>query len=77
MTSLGLTAVARRRVAERWRVPMYRAALLLAASSGLSAVLGVVFWLGAARLFPPRALGLSSTALSSMMLIAGIAQSTS
>jgi O-antigen/teichoic acid export membrane protein len=63
-----------RRVARSWAQPVYRSGYLLVGNSLLTAVTGVAFWLLAARLYPAEAVGLNSSAVSAMMLIAGIAQ---
>lgn len=63
-----------RRVAHSWAQPVYRSGYLLVGNSLVTAVLGVAFWLLAARLYPAEAIGLNASALSAMMLIAGIAQ---
>lgn len=54
--------------------PAHRDGLALVLSSGLTAVVGLLYWVLAARLFAPAALGLNSVALSTMMLLGGIGQ---
>jgi O-antigen/teichoic acid export membrane protein len=52
----------------------YRSALLLGLSTIASAAAGFVFWIVAARLFPPSVVGAESGALTLVMLVAVIAQ---
>jgi O-antigen/teichoic acid export membrane protein len=55
-------------------VPLFRNAYLLTMSSGLMALLGLPFWAIAAKRYSAETVGLSSTIVSAMMLISGIAQ---
>ncbi len=70
----------RRRVTGRGRPgaelghPMFRSGYLLVVNAGLSAAVGVAFWLAVARLYPPDVVGFNSAAISAMMFIAGVAQ---
>jgi O-antigen/teichoic acid export membrane protein len=68
-------------VAERvagWRAsssdPLYRTAYSLMANTMLTAVLGLVFWLAAARLFSSSVVGRDSALISAMMGISAICQ---
>ncbi|WP_448642098.1 lipopolysaccharide biosynthesis protein [Geodermatophilus sp. URMC 63] len=49
-------------------------ALALMASTVLTGLLGVVFWVAAARLLPPAEVGRASSALSAITFLAGLAQ---
>lgn len=61
-------------IIERISIPLYRNAYALIASTILTSGLGFVYWILAAQLYPPEALGLQSAAISSMMLIATLAE---
>jgi O-antigen/teichoic acid export membrane protein len=56
------------------RVPLYRDGYALVLNSGVTAVLGVGFWLVAAREYSPRIVGIETAAISAMMFLAGVAQ---
>ena len=52
---------------------MHRDGLALVLSSGLTSAVGLLYWVAAARLFDPAAVGVSSVALSTMQLLGGVA----
>ncbi|MCW2716429.1 phosphotransferase [Pseudonocardia sp.] len=54
--------------------PSHRDGLALVLSSGLTSVVGMLYWVVAARLVPPAELGLNQVALSTMMFLGGLAQ---
>ncbi|HEX5532479.1 MAG TPA: phosphotransferase [Actinomycetales bacterium] len=54
--------------------PLFRSGYTLVLNSTLSAVVGVAFWLLAARVYQPAVVGRNSAALSAMMFLAGVAQ---
>lgn len=54
--------------------PAHRDGLALVLSSGLTSVIGVLYWVLAARLVPPAVLGLDQVAVSTMMFLGGLAQ---
>jgi O-antigen/teichoic acid export membrane protein len=56
------------------RIPLYREGYALVLNSGLASLLGVVYWLVAARHYTPHTLGLNSAAISAMMFLAGVSQ---
>lgn len=56
------------------RIPLFRNGYALVASYGATSVLGLVFWLLAARLYSSRVVGLSSALIAATMLVALIAQ---
>lgn len=56
------------------RMPLYRNAYALLLSGIISAGLGMVYWILAARLYPAATVGLTSAAVSAMMLLSGMAQ---
>jgi O-antigen/teichoic acid export membrane protein/aminoglycoside phosphotransferase (APT) family kinase protein len=74
MTVMQFVAGARRRVAGLWRQPLHRTGHLLVANSMLNAGTGVAYWVLAARLNPPAVVGVSTAAISAMMLLAGASQ---
>ncbi|TWF76143.1 O-antigen/teichoic acid export membrane protein [Pseudonocardia hierapolitana] len=57
-----------------WTAPQHRDGLALVLSSGLTSVIGLLYWVVAARLFPPEILGVNNTLISTMTLIAVGAQ---
>lgn len=65
---------ARYRFMSRLAQPVYRSGYTLVLNSTVTAVVGVGFWLLAARRYSAAAVGRNSAALSAMMLLAGIAQ---
>jgi O-antigen/teichoic acid export membrane protein len=62
------------RLLRGWRTPQHRDGLALVLSSGLTSVLGLVFWIVAARLYDPATVGVNSTVLSAMTLLGTAAQ---
>jgi hypothetical protein len=68
-----MTGVARR-VRDHLRTPLHRDGLALVLNSGLTALMGAVYWLLAAHEFPARTLGLNAAALSATMFLAGVSQ---
>jgi O-antigen/teichoic acid export membrane protein len=56
------------------RTPLLRNAYALILSAGLTSVLGLLYWMLAARRFPPEVVGLNSALISAMLLVAGVAQ---
>jgi O-antigen/teichoic acid export membrane protein len=62
------------RVIAQARVPLYRNALVLMVTSGVTAALGFVFWTLVARLYPPAEVGLASATISSALFLATFAQ---
>lgn len=57
-----------------WSAPQHRDGLALVLSSGLSSVIGLLYWVVAARLFTPDAVGVNNTLISTMTLIGVAAQ---
>ena len=53
---------------------MFRDGYALVANEGVTAVLGLAYWLIAARQYTPGVVGLNTAAISAMMFIAGVAQ---
>ncbi|MHB8490545.1 MAG: lipopolysaccharide biosynthesis protein [Candidatus Dormibacteria bacterium] len=62
------------RVIAQARVPLYRNALVLMVTSGVTAALGFIFWALVARLYPPAQVGLASATISSALFLATFAQ---
>jgi O-antigen/teichoic acid export membrane protein len=56
------------------RLPLYRDGYALVLNAGVSAALGVGFWLLAAREYPATVLGIDTAAISAMMFLSGVAQ---
>lgn len=61
------------RVRTHVRSPLYRNGYALTLSSGLTSVLGVVYWLLAARLYDASVVGANSAAVAAMMFLSGLA----
>jgi O-antigen/teichoic acid export membrane protein len=57
-----------------WSAPQHRDGLALVLSSGLTSVIGLLYWVVAARLFTPDIVGINNTLISTMTLIAVGAQ---
>ncbi|MFC5994761.1 phosphotransferase [Pseudonocardia hispaniensis] len=56
-----------------WRTPVHRDGLALVLSSALSSGIGLIYWVVVARLFPPDVVGVNQVALSTMMMLGGVA----
>ena len=61
------------RLREHARIPLYRSAYALTASSFGGAGLGVVFWAIATRTYPEDVVGSSTAAVASLMFLTGLA----
>lgn len=68
--------LARLRVGLRgqWAEPLYKTAYSLMAATVLTSVLGIGFWVVAARLYPPEVVGWDGALIASMMALSTIAQ---
>lgn len=64
------TLTPRERLRQRLRIPLYRNALFLIINSTLTGVVGLVFWILAARFYLTDDVGLASATISAMMLLA-------
>src|SRR5437764_12178959 len=53
----------------RWGDPQHRDGLALVLSSGISSVVGLLYWVVAARLFLPEEVGVNTTLISTMTLL--------
>jgi O-antigen/teichoic acid export membrane protein/aminoglycoside phosphotransferase (APT) family kinase protein len=62
------------RLGSHVRTPVYREGYALVLSAGLAAALGFVYWIIAAHAYAPDVVGLNSAAISTMMLVSGVAQ---
>ena len=62
------------RLAAHLHNPLYRNGYALASSSVITAGIGMLYWILAARTYPPGLVGLNSAMISVMMLLGGIAQ---
>jgi O-antigen/teichoic acid export membrane protein/aminoglycoside phosphotransferase (APT) family kinase protein len=56
------------------RTPLYRNGYALVLSSATTSVLGVAYWILAARTYTPAVVGLNAAAISAMMFLAGVSQ---
>lgn len=56
------------------RTPLYRNGYALVASSASSSVIGIAYWIAAARIYAPEAVGSNAAAIAAMMFLAGVAQ---
>ncbi len=54
--------------------PLYRTSYLLTIGSGITAVLGLVFWTAAARSYPAHVVGINSALISATVLVSGVCQ---
>jgi O-antigen/teichoic acid export membrane protein len=71
--ALAATAGVARRFVAHVRTPLHRDGYALALSSALTAAAGLVYWIVAAYIYSPHAVGVNSALISSMMFLAGIA----
>jgi O-antigen/teichoic acid export membrane protein/aminoglycoside phosphotransferase (APT) family kinase protein len=67
-------SAAAERLRAQLRVPLFRDGYALVLNSGLTALMGAVYWLLAAHEFSARTLGINSAALSATMFLAGVSQ---
>jgi O-antigen/teichoic acid export membrane protein len=61
-----------RRLREDWRDPLLRNGYALIVNVGATSVLGLLYWILAARLYSPAEVGVGNAAISLMQLLAGI-----
>jgi O-antigen/teichoic acid export membrane protein len=54
------------------QTPLFRNAYALIANTGVTAILGFIYWVAAARLYSTRDVGLAAAAISAMTLLAGL-----
>jgi O-antigen/teichoic acid export membrane protein len=64
--------IARGALRAHLRDPLYRTGYLLIAGTGITAVVGFVFWALAAHAYSAETIGLSSAAISAMGLVSGV-----
>jgi O-antigen/teichoic acid export membrane protein len=57
-----------------WRSPLTRSGYSLIASAGITSVLGLVFWVAAARLYTADQVGLSAALISTLLTLGNISQ---
>ncbi len=60
------------RLREAGRIPLVRHSIALIVNTGLNGVLGFVYWLAAARLYPASIVGTGAAAISGLLLAASI-----
>ena len=56
------------------RTPLYRNGYALTLSSGITSLIGVLYWSLAAHLYSPAVIGLNSAAISALMFLAGVSE---
>src|SRR5688572_29522634 len=56
------------------RLPLYRNAYALIISTVATSALGMVYWIVAARYYPPESVGINAAVISMMTFLAGVAQ---
>ncbi len=61
------------RFIEHVRTPLYRNAYALMVSAALTSALGMLYWVLAARYYPPEVVGLNSAVISAMLFLVGVA----
>jgi O-antigen/teichoic acid export membrane protein len=61
-------------VREHLRTPLYANAYLLMLNQGISAGLGVLYWMLAARFYPPEVVGKSSAIISTLVFISALSE---
>jgi O-antigen/teichoic acid export membrane protein len=66
--------VVRNAITQGWRNPLLRNGYLLTLSFGLTGLIGLGYWMVAARLYDPATVGSNSAGISMMMFIGAIAQ---
>jgi O-antigen/teichoic acid export membrane protein len=62
------------RIAAHFAVPLYRTGYSLLVATSATALLGIVYWALAARLYPAEAVGLASALVAALLLVAGVCQ---
>jgi O-antigen/teichoic acid export membrane protein len=70
---INVKGVSMRDVMVHLRTPLYRNAYALIISDTASSVLGMLYWMLAARYYSTHAVGLNSAVISTMMFLAGLA----
>lgn len=70
----GLQAFSIARLLTHARTPLYRNGYALIVSAGASSMLGIVYWVFAARYYAAEVVGLNAAALSAMGFLAGISE---
>ncbi|HEY0813332.1 MAG TPA: hypothetical protein VGE11_08605 [Pseudonocardia sp.] len=63
-----------RALATGWRAPQNRDGMALVFSSAISSAVGLLYWVVAARMFPPQIVGVNATLVSTLGLLGIIAQ---
>jgi O-antigen/teichoic acid export membrane protein len=69
-----MTAIVKERPPPRQPSPLLRNGYALMANTAVTAVLGLAYWLLAARLYPPSAVGAGGAAVSALLFVAGVSQ---
>lgn len=71
---LRVATVQRQRFIDHVSDPLYSTGYLLSAGTGITAVLGFVFWVLAARSYSAHVIGINSAAISAMLFVASVCQ---
>ena len=61
-----------RGIAGTWHLPLYRSSYALFLTTGANALLGLMFWVAAARLYPARIVGLGAGGIAALQLVAAV-----
>lgn len=73
VTDVFATITSKDRLKQLFHIPFYSNASYLLVNYGLSALIGFVFWIIAARFYHPEDVGLASAAISAVSLLATFA----
>jgi O-antigen/teichoic acid export membrane protein len=74
LNRLGVFQRARAVLVDQFRLPLHRNGYALLFGSGTTSVLGLAYWVLAARLYPAETVGLNSALLAAMMFLSGLGQ---
>ena len=72
VAGLASDVVSGSRIGRFLRRPVHRDGLALVSSSALSSLVGLLYWVIAARLFPPAEVGVGSALVSTLMLLGSV-----
>lgn len=66
------STISKERLTQHLRIPLYKNAYYLMAAGLVTSILGFVFWILAARLYPPEDVGLAAAAISAVILLSNV-----
>jgi O-antigen/teichoic acid export membrane protein len=72
--TIGGRTLSRNFIANHLRKPLYQSAYAWAVSTAISSLLGIVYWIVAARFYPPEAVGLNAAILAALFFVSGVSQ---